>query len=77
MDIIFYGDSIFWEFKGDNLITAPTKEDLQRRAIFEQAFKDYSYEIMAIPGTCLPPQISLLHTSMHAACGRAHAHPGQ
>ena len=68
MDIIFYGDSIFWEFKGDNLITAPTEEDLQRRAIFEQTFKDYSYEIMAIPGTCLRPTDFHTVTHLYACC---------
>ena len=50
VDIIFYGDSIFWEFNGDNLNGPPTKADLARRAIFENTFKEYSYEIMAIPG---------------------------
>ena len=68
MDIIFYGDSIFWEFKGSNLITAPTKEDLQRRAILEQTFQDYSYEIMAIPGTCPRPTNFHTVTHLYACC---------
>ena len=53
VELIFYGDSIFWELMGVNLHSAPTKSDLERGAVFENAFKSYSYEIMAIPGAAL------------------------
>ena len=50
VDLIFYGDSIFWEYNGDNLNGPVTKADLQRKAIFQGVFKNYSYKIMALPG---------------------------
>ena len=53
VDLIFYGDSIFWEYNGDNLNGPVTKLDLQRRAIFQGVFKSYSFKIMALPGAAL------------------------
>ena len=37
-EIIFYGDSIFWEYTGENLNGAPTKADLARKAILDKDF---------------------------------------
>ena len=49
-EIIFYGDSIFWEYTGENLNGAPTKADLARKAILDKDFANHSYEVAAIPG---------------------------
>ena len=68
-EIIFYGDSIFWEYTGENLNGAPTKADLARKAILDKDFANHSYEVAAIPGVAA---ILLLALSMH---GPEHARP--
>ena len=55
VDLIFYGDSILWEYNGDNLNGPVTKADLQRRSIFQTVFKSYNYRIMALPGAACAP----------------------
>lgn len=52
-EIIFYGDSIFWEYTGENLNGAPTKADLARKAILDKDFANHSYEVAAIPGVAV------------------------
>ena len=52
-EIIFYGDSIFWEYTGENLSGAPTKADLARKAILDKDFANHSYEVSAIPGVAV------------------------
>ena len=52
-EIIFYGDSIFWEYTGENLNGAPTKADLARQAILDKDFANHSYEVAAIPGVAV------------------------
>ena len=61
-EIIFYGDSIFWEYTGENLNGAPTKADLARKAILDKDFANHSYEVSAIPGiVVILPGALLMH----------------
>ena len=52
MDLIFYGDSITWLFRGDDINgpNAVNAGDRQRGEVFRQHFGEYKTAIQAIPG---------------------------
>jgi hypothetical protein len=68
VDLIFYGDSITWLFRGDDINgpSAVGDVDRQRSAVFQKHFGQYRTAIQAIPGArSWPPDMS--------ACPTAHA----
>ena len=50
VDVIFYGDSITWLFRGENLMGASSADDQARKDVFQRHFGQYKSAIQAIPG---------------------------